>query len=101
MNVLKTLNLYPKASASAGVRTVVSTTAVQSAATFAVTDYYALVEMQTNDAYVTFDGTTPSATNGFRYTAGTREIWSSQRLRAAKFIRVSADGAVMVQPLTD
>lgn len=101
MNVLKTINLYPKPSATAGVRTAVSTTAVGSSATFAVTDYYALVEIQTNDMYVTFDGTTPSATNGFKYTAGTRETWSRQQVSKARFIRISADGAVMVQPLTD
>lgn len=101
MNISKTLNLYPKPSATAGVRTTVSTSSVQTGVTFAVTDYYALVEMQTNDAYVTFDGTTPSATNGFKYVAGTREIWSKQRAAAANFIRVSADGAVMVSALTD
>lgn len=101
MNLAKTINLHPKPSATAGVRTAVSTTAVASGVTPLATDYYALVEIQTNDMYVTFDGTTPSGTNGFKYTAGTRETWSKQRLLAAKFIRVSADGAVMVQPLTD
>lgn len=101
MNLVKNVNLHPKPSATAGVRTAVSSTAVQSGITFSATDYYALVEVQANDAYVTFDGTTPSATNGFKYIAGTRETWSRQRVQAAKFIRVSADGAVMVQPLTD
>ena len=101
MHIVKTVNLYPKPNGSTGTRVAVATSAVALGITFAQTEYYALVEIQTNDMYVTFDGTTPSATNGFKYTAGTRETWSRQRAAAAKFIQVSAGGAVMVQPLTD
>ena len=64
-------------------------------------DAYFLIEVQSNSMYVSFDGTTPSISNGFIYTSGTREVWSSKRAKAAKFIRVSADGKVQSQPMVD
>jgi len=103
MNNSKTINLYPKPSATtAPEQLAVSSTAVGlTSTTWLPEDAYFLIEVQSNSMYVSFDGTTPSVSNGFIYISGTREVWSSKRAKAAKFIRVSADGKVQSQPMVD
>jgi len=74
-------------------RLTVSTAAVGFASSFPDNARYVLVEVQTNPLYVTFDGSTPSATNGYAYAAGTREIWSKAQAQLAKAVRQgAADG---------
>jgi hypothetical protein len=103
MNNSKTINLYPKPSATtAPQQLTVSSSAVSlTSTTWLPADAYFLIEVQSNSMYVSFDGTTPSVTNGFIYTSGTREVWSSKRAAAAKFIQVSAGGKVQSQPMVD
>ncbi|MGA1375871.1 MAG: hypothetical protein ACO32S_04565 [Steroidobacteraceae bacterium] len=103
MQITKAVNLYPKPNGTkADERLTVSTTAVQFATTFDITTNYVLVDVQDADVMVTFDGSTPTATNGHRYNSGAREYWSRQKAQAAKFIRqAGTDAAVQASQFTD
>lgn len=50
-----------------------------------------LIDVQDADCFVTFDGSTPSASNGVRLYAGEKYPWHVEMARKAKFIRASAD----------
>jgi hypothetical protein len=52
-------------------------------------------DVQDADVYVTFDGTTPSATNGHWLRVGQSGTWSVARTSAAKFIRVTGTSGVI------
>ena len=45
------------------------------------------------DCYVTFDGTTPSASNGHRIVAPFSAYWSKEATRTAKFIAIGGNTA--------
>jgi hypothetical protein len=55
---------------------------------------FVVIDVQTNDVMVTFDGSTPTSTNGHRFYAGEKATWSVQAATTAQFIRVSADAVV-------
>lgn len=62
---------------------------------------YVLLNVKANSVYATFDGTTPSSTNGVILPSGYLENWSSHAARAAKFIQNSGAARVVGVPLTD
>lgn len=62
---------------------------------------YVIWQVQTGAMYVTFDGTTPSATNGFSYVAGEDGEWDIATARAATAIAASTTGYLYVQAATD
>lgn len=79
----------------------VSTAAVSLAALHADTDYVVL-DIQDNNMWVTFDGTTPSASNGHLLVKEQGLIvLSATAAKAAQFIRVSADGVVHATQFVD
>jgi len=45
------------------------------------------------DTYVTFDGTTPSSTNGHRLVVPYDRFWSKESTRVAKFLAVGGNTA--------
>lgn len=61
---------------------------------------YVAWQCQTNSMCVTFDGSAPTSSNGFILTANQSGIWTYSTAKAAKFIRVSADGVLFAQPMT-
>lgn len=63
--------------------------------------YYVLVNVKTQSVYATFDGTTPSATNGVILPSGYLEYWSKQAAQDAKFIQGSGAARVTGVPFTD
>lgn len=98
-------NLYTKPARNssgliAGQRLTVDNTAGGVSLT-AITDANVItVEIQvlTNDVYCTFDGTTPSSSNGFLLYVGQVFTWSKDRANTAKFIRVTSNGAIQSNP---
>lgn len=60
---------------------------------------HAMLQFQGASIMVTFDGSDPSATNGFEYAPGTAAEWSNKLCSVARFIRKgTTDGAVFCQP---
>lgn len=56
-----------------------------------------LVEVQTAGVTFTFNGDTPTASSGHVYATGTREFWTAEKWKVAKFIRsTGSDGKVTV-----
>lgn len=93
-------NLYPYPSVSAGTpvadqRLTVSTVAVSFATAFNASTNMVLVNVQNADVFVTYDGSTPSATNGHKLVSGYEEFWSTARAAAAKFIRAATTDAAI------
>lgn len=80
----------------------VSTSAVQlTSANWSTHTKYIILQFQDNTVRVTFDGSTPTTSNGFAFSAGTITEWSRQLATAAKFIRESADAVVFAQEASD
>lgn len=105
MEVIKLQNVIsemvpPNTTTEVGYRLTVSSAAVSlSAGNIGTTGKYIMLQVQGAPVYVTYDGTTPSATNG--YYVDTYEKTVVQRAVALrlKFIRASGtDGYVMAQP---
>lgn len=103
MHLTKAVNFYPKPNGTkADERLTVSSAVVQFATTFDITTQYIPFDVQNADVMITYDGSTPSATNGHRLYAGTNGVWSRQTAQAAKFIRFgSTDGVVHASQFTD
>ena len=101
LNNTKAINLYPKPTKGfALINLAVSTSAV-SPDSFDVTTSYVLVEIQANSVYVTFDGSTPSSTNGHIYAVGYRDFWSRQMADAAIFLQNSGAAKVVMSQFAD
>lgn len=101
-------NLYAKPMVGgAGVRIAVDDDpAVSIAASLTGTAKPALTkyfywQVQAVTLYITFDGSTPSATNGYAYTAGTVGLWTEAAAMSAKAITASGTGYLMISPWTD
>ena len=89
-------NLYPSPNGTvAGQNLAVSTSVVQFAA-FHTDTKYVMIDVQDNSVYVTFDNSTPSATNEKGLI-----ILKAETAKAAKFIRASADAVVQVSQFLD
>lgn len=81
---------------AADERLTVSSTAVAlTAANIASNTQFIVWDVQGADIMVTFDGSTPTSTNGHRLYAGDRDTWHVDTARKAKFIRATAtDGTL-------
>jgi hypothetical protein len=90
----------PNTTTELGYRLTVSSSAVSlSSGNVGDTCKYVMLQVQTAAVYCTYDGTTPSATNGLY--VGVNEKTYVQRALALrmKFLRATAaDGYVMAQP---
>lgn len=95
-------NLYPVPNGTvAGENLAVSTSAVQFAALDSDSKY-AMIDVQDDSVYVTFDGSTPSATNGHLLLKEQGLIvLQAQTAKAAKFIRVTTDAVVHISQFCD
>lgn len=98
-------NIFPKpASGKTDERLSVSSSAVPftSAASWNTdgTTRFIVLDVQTADVMVTFDGSTPTSSNGHRLYAGESYTWHVATAAAAQFIRVSSDGVVHASPFT-
>ena len=93
----RTSNLYlgnPNPNAT-NQNLTVSSSAVSLTAPHGDTDYV-IIDVQDNDVYVTFDGTTPSASNGHVLPDGQGLlVISANAARAAKFLRYSSSDWVI------
>lgn len=82
----------------------VSTAAIATPTTYDITKVpFVWVEIQTNGVYSRFDGTNPTAAagGGHLFPATYRDVWSTQRYNACKWIRSgAADAVVFVTPLS-
>ncbi len=96
--------IYPKpSSGGTDERLTVSSSAVpfSSVATWqALPAKMIVLDVQSNDVMVTFDGSTPTSTNGHRLYAGQNYTWSMETAAKASFIRVSADATIHASPFT-
>jgi hypothetical protein len=98
----KVSNLQPKPHQGKLLQEIaVSTSAVSFTNDFDIDSLYMLVEVKTASVYVTFDGSTPSATNGHILAAGYREFWSRNQAAFAKFLQNSGAARVIASPFTD
>jgi hypothetical protein len=92
-------NIFPKpawyrGSAVADQRLTVSSSVVQ-LSTFSDTTNMIVLDVQDADVMCTFDGSTPSASNGHRLYSGSHYTWSTAAAQQAKFIRqASTDAAI-------
>lgn len=92
--------LYPKPSIAAGGAVVagqrlsVSSSAVQFSTAFNVNTTLVAADIQGDDVWVTYDGSTPSSSNGHRMYAGQNVLWARATATAAKFIRVTTDAKI-------
>tara|TARA_R110000803_G_scaffold33627_5_gene73535 strand:- start:3830 stop:4138 length:309 start_codon:yes stop_codon:yes gene_type:complete len=95
-------NLYPQPNATiAGENLAVSTSAVQFAA-FDADTKYVMLDVQDDSVYITFDGSTPSASNGhIMLKEQGLIILKAQAAKAAKFLRVTTDSVVHVSQFID
>lgn len=90
-------NIFPKpavyrGSPVADQRLTVSSSPVQFSA-FGDTTNMVVLDIQDADVMCTFDGSTPSATNGHRLYSGSHYTWSTAAATAAKFIRFAGTDA--------
>jgi hypothetical protein len=59
-----------------------------------------IIDVQAHHVMVTFDGSTPSATNGHDLIAGEKYTFHREMAKAAKFIRKTSDAVVHATELT-
>lgn len=99
MSQIQTTN-YPQPNGTqADARLTVSSSSVQISSVLTLSDNTEFVvwDVQDNDIMVTFDSSTPTASNGHRLYVGEKDIWHKNTAKAAKFIRAgSADGVLHV-----
>lgn len=92
------VNLYPVPNDGQPGQTIdVTNAAVQSftqALDYKTTCCY--VTITGGDTYVTFDGTTPSSTNGHKILVPYDRIWSKEATRVAKFLATGGNTAHVV-----
>lgn len=97
------VNLYPVPTpGETDQRLAVSNTAVNFASTFYNENTkFVFIDVQGADIMVTFDGSTPTASNGHLLKDGYNDFWSARRADAAKMIRAATtDAAVQASPFT-
>lgn len=96
-------NLYPRPTlGQTDERLAVSNSAVPFTTNWRTNtlNRFVVLDVQTNDIMVTFDGSDPTSTNGHRLYFGQSYTWSVDAAMAAKFIRVSADAVVHASGFT-
>jgi hypothetical protein len=92
--------LFPKPTIASGAavadqRLTVSSTAISFATTFNAGTDMVVLDVQGADVMVTFDGSTPTSTNGHRLYDASHYTWSRQAAQAAKFIRQAGTDAAI------
>ena len=95
------LPLYPRPAAGGVDQKLTVSTVALSFATFSATGSIdvVMVDVQNQDVMVTFDGSTPTSSNGHHLVAGEKFTWSRAMAEAAKFIRQGGtDGVVHGTP---
>jgi hypothetical protein len=91
---------HPQSGSAHTQRTVSSTAVNVLNHTLQTQTAAALVQFNGADVRVTFDGTTPTASLGFKFTDGTSALWSRAMLTGAKGIRTaSTDVIVEIQEM--
>ncbi len=103
MSATQIPSLYPLPSVGLSDEALaVSSSAVSLAASgwTAANTRYVQWQVKTDDVSVTFDGSTPTASNGFLLEQNKSGIWDLRTAKLAKFIRVTTDAVVHAQPLT-
>jgi hypothetical protein len=95
-------NLYPVPNGTvSGQNLAVSTSAVQFSA-FHTDTKYVMIDVQDDSVYVTFDGSTPSASNGhILLKEQGLLVLSALAGKAAKFLRVTTNAVVHVSQFSD
>jgi hypothetical protein len=90
----------PNTTTELGYRLTVSSSAVSLlAADIGASAKYVMLQVQGAAVYCTYDGTTPSATNGIYVNVFEKTVTQRALALRMKFIRVTAaDGYVMAQP---
>jgi len=84
-------------SSVAGQSLTVSSSAVAMLATaLAATTQKVVWDLQDDAAFVTFDGTTPTSSNGHKIASGTSGEWSRVTAEAAKWIRETTDARLQI-----
>ena len=82
-------------------RLAVSSTAVALAsASWNANTRAVMIDVQTDNVMVTFDGSTPTATNGHDLIAGEKYTFHREMARVAQFIRKTGDAVVHATELT-
>ena len=103
MNNSLVVNLYPSPTGEADERLSVSTAAVSLTNSWSSSKTkYLLIDIQGDDVMVTFDGSTPTSTNGHLFKKLTPPFfWNKSTALAARFIRAaSTDASVHATPFT-
>ena len=81
-------NLYPKPTPGVTDQSLaVADSAVQFGTAFNSLTKYVVLDIQTADVRVTYDGSDPTTSNGHILFAGRSYTWSKEAAAAAKFIR--------------
>ncbi|HLP07941.1 MAG TPA: hypothetical protein VK178_07230 [Opitutaceae bacterium] len=96
----RTLYMRPTPGGSHQTLPVADTPVQLDASKFAAADMVAW-QVQTAAVIVTFDGTTPSASNGFVLEAGQSGTWSGASAQAAKFLQATTAAKVAAQPFSE
>ena len=82
-------------------RLAVSSTAVSLASSSWNANTRAIIlDVQTDNVMATFDGSTPTATNGHDLIAGEKYTYHREMVKAAKFIRKTTDAVVHATEVT-
>lgn len=80
--------------AVAGQRLTVTSTATSTFSAFNQRTDAVVLDVQTANVYCTFDGTTPSATNGHILYAQNAYTWSTAAASQAKFVATSSNATI-------
>ena len=87
-------NLYPKPTTGVTDQSLaVADSAVQFGTAFNSLTKYVVLDIQTADVRVTYDGSDPTTSNGHILFAGRSYTWSKEAAEAAKFIRNGSTSA--------
>ena len=81
--------------AVAGQRLTVTSTATSTFSAFNARTDVVVLDIQAANTYCTFDGSTPSATNGHILYSGQAYTWSTAAAIAAKFVATSATNSII------
>jgi len=88
-------NLYPKPTPGATDQTLAVDNSVQTFGAFNSLTKFVVLDVQVADVRVTYDGSTPSSTNGHILFAGRSYTWSKAAAEAAKFFEDTTTDATI------
>jgi len=88
-------NLYPKPTPGATDQTLAVDNSVQTFGAFNSLTKFIVLDVQVADVRVTYDGSTPSSTNGHILFAGRSYTWSKAAAEAAKFFEDTTTDATI------